>query len=783
MKNKTTMSKTIARFAFFAMCSFPLMGAFQSKAQVINTLAGTGSAGYSGDGGAATAAAITTPSGVAVDASGSIYFSDPVNSVIRKVTTAGAISTVAGTGTSGYNGDGIAATAAQLYAPKGITFDASGNMYFADQLNQRIRKIDVSGTISTVAGSGYQGFWGDGGSAVSAGLSYPTAVAFDDATGSLYIADALNSRVRKVDAGGTINTYGDGGFATPIGVCMGGGELYVSEWSTNRVSKVNLTTGSVTRLVGSSVAGYSGNGGAASSARLHGPTGVAYDASGNLFITDGGNHVIRKVTPSGIISTYAGTTSTGYNGDGINALTATMEPDLIALDAAGNIMLCDAANNRLRFISTHTPSFAYNASASLSLCQNSVAYPINTVLRMKDIDAGETLTISVVSGPSHGSAAASYTATATGGYITPTGLSYTPATGYTGSDAITVKVSDGNTSSIITINFTVNPAPSAPVISGASSVCLAGTTTLTASPAGGIWGATDGNSTVGSATGIVTGTGGGNTTIYYNSPYNAYGCRTQSRTTLAVIGTPSAGTLTGASSVCPGASATLSSGITGGSWSSSNAAIATVAPGGIYTAIASGVANISYTVSNGCYSSTAVKIVTVTGPTVPGPIGGVPYLYPGATQPMTNSLSGGIWSTSDSSVAPITSSGIVLGYAVGSCTIYYAYTNGCGITSTVSKNITVLSGYGRNAGHVQEATIAGGFTIFPNPTSGVVTLEVGGATGNMDVTVYDIAGKTIRTINSGNTKAEIDFSGLQSGTYIIKAFNAGNAYTGKVLVQ
>ena len=229
----------------------------------ITTVAGGGTRGFSGDGGLAVGAQLCGPSGVAVDGAGNLYIADNANNRIRKVDAAGRISTVAGSrgvgcfgGLGGFGGDGGAATAAQLYGPFDVALDAASNLYIADWLNYRIRKVDADGNISTVAGNGTFGFGGDGGPAVAAQLNAPEGVAVDGA-GNLYIADTWNQRIRKVDAAGVISTVaGDG-------------------WR-----------------------GYGGDGGAATAARLYFPRGVALDGAGNLYIAEWGNDRIRRLTPA-----------------------------------------------------------------------------------------------------------------------------------------------------------------------------------------------------------------------------------------------------------------------------------------------------------------------------------------------------------------------------------------------------------------------------------------------------------------------------------------------------
>lgn len=275
----------------------------------ISTYAGTSIYGFSGDGGPAINAQLSSPRGICTDASGSLFIADHFNSRIRKVSPGGIISTIAGTIINGYSGDGGLAINAQINYPFGITVDISGNIYFADQGNYRIRKINTAGVISTFAGTGVGGFSGDGGSAALAqiGDAYGLAV---DASGNIYIADYSNNRIRKVNSSGTISTFagtgvqgfsGDGGTAInaqlnlPVGVTVDAlNNVYVSEYGNNRIRKIN-PAGIISTFAGNGVNGFSGDGFAATLAQIDGPIGIAIDASSSLYIADRNNERVRKV--------------------------------------------------------------------------------------------------------------------------------------------------------------------------------------------------------------------------------------------------------------------------------------------------------------------------------------------------------------------------------------------------------------------------------------------------------------------------------------------------------
>jgi sugar lactone lactonase YvrE len=363
---------------------------------MISTVAGNGESGYSSDGVLATSAQLNFPRGIVVDALGNIYIADTRNSRIRKVTnpgSSGIISTVAGNGESGYSGDGELAILAQIGYPICVAVDGSGNIYFADALNNRIRKVTnpgSSGMISTVAGDGTASFSEDGVLAISAQLGAPPGLCLD-ALGNIYITDSFNHRVRKfgqapptsspsaspttlsptasptvfsdiittIAGDGTPGWVGDRRLATlaqlksPYGVAVdASGNIYIADTGNNRIRKVTKSTGIITTVAGDGVMRYSGDGGPATSARLNQPFGVAVDASGNIYIADGGNHRIRKVTnfgSSGTISTVAGNGEYGYSGDGGLATSAQLyAPTGVAVDASGNIYIADTENHRIR---------------------------------------------------------------------------------------------------------------------------------------------------------------------------------------------------------------------------------------------------------------------------------------------------------------------------------------------------------------------------------------------------------------------------------------------------
>jgi uncharacterized protein (TIGR03437 family) len=330
---------------------------------IITTVAGNGTAGSGGDGGPATSAQLSAPWSVAVDASGTLYIADSGNNRIRKVSPNGVISTFAGNGTGKFSGDGPALTSS-LNSPHGVYLDGAGNVYIADTSNNRVRKIGADGMLVTVVGTGQGGFAGDGGPALQAHVTNPWAVTMD-ASGNLYIADIEDFRVREVTTDGKITTIagnggmgfsGDGGPAvqaqlTPVAVAVSaGGTVYVADQVNQRVRAI--TNGTITTIAGMGFYRYRGDGGMATAAVLNGPYNVAFDTQGNLFLTDQENDAIRTIHPNGVISTIAGTGVPGDTGNGGPAASATLfAPWGLGLDTNANVYFTEAYTNYVRKVS------------------------------------------------------------------------------------------------------------------------------------------------------------------------------------------------------------------------------------------------------------------------------------------------------------------------------------------------------------------------------------------------------------------------------------------------
>jgi sugar lactone lactonase YvrE len=361
-----TLPNHTMRYLYITLIScFLALNLPMANAQIITTVAGKGTAGFYGDGGKADTSKLYHPTGVAINASGNVYIADFDNNRIRMVSPSGIISTFAGNGIAGYSGDSDSAKYAELYNPQGVAIDAAGNVYIADEGNQRIRMVNTAGIISTFAGNGILGYSGDGGQATAAEFDYPAGVACD-ASGNVYIADIYNNCIRKVNTVGIITTIagngsaayaGDGGNATaaelffPQGVaCDASGNVYIADEANQRIRMVN-TAGIISTFAGNGSEGYSGDGGQAWQAELYNPYGVACDASGNVYIADISNQRIRRVNSFGIIRAIAGKGIQGYSGDGGQSTTAELnDPQGLAIDAVGNLYIADSGNNRIRMV-------------------------------------------------------------------------------------------------------------------------------------------------------------------------------------------------------------------------------------------------------------------------------------------------------------------------------------------------------------------------------------------------------------------------------------------------
>lgn len=388
------MNNNFSNLAFqvVVVCVLIVFTGLSVRAQNIVTVAGTGYAGFNGDGKIATLAEIDGQTGAAIDPEGNVYISDFNSNRIRKISVSGIITTVAGTGTPGFSGDGGPATAAKIFGPMGLALDKSGNIYFADNYNQRIRKIDMAnGNIATIAGSGESGFAGNGAPATLAKFQSPEGIAVD-ANGNVYVSDCDNNCIRKIGTDGIIRAYAGNalGMGTGVGSCWGDGKaavnaelnhpkgltidaqgnLYFADCFNHRIRKIN-TNGIITTVAGAGEAGYAGDGHIATAAALHYPVDVAVDQAGNLFISDHANHRIRMVNTQGYIATIAGTGELGFSGDGEQATLAKLaNPGFVEIGSNGNLYIGDNDNNRVRMVMFNAATTVTNHAAPLMRAPN-----------------------------------------------------------------------------------------------------------------------------------------------------------------------------------------------------------------------------------------------------------------------------------------------------------------------------------------------------------------------------------------------------------------------------
>jgi len=318
----------------------------------VSTFAGSTTAGYAD--GTGSAASFETPSGVAVDSNGNVYVADTDNQEIRKITPAGVVSTLAGSTTVGH-ADGTG-SAASFQAPGGVAVDSNGNVYVADTHNYAIRKITPAGVVSTLAG-GAPGKADGTGSAASFDL--PTGVAVDS-NGNVYVADSFNYAIRKITPTGVVSTLAGSGavgaadgtgraasFYLPNGVAVdGSGNVYVADWGNNAIRKIT-PAGVVTTLAGSTTITPGNDDGTGRAASFSIPAGVAVDSSGNVYVADYVNNEIRKVTSAGVVTTLAGSTTAG-NADGTGSAASFKQPHGVAVDSNGNVYVADQGNNAIR---------------------------------------------------------------------------------------------------------------------------------------------------------------------------------------------------------------------------------------------------------------------------------------------------------------------------------------------------------------------------------------------------------------------------------------------------
>jgi hypothetical protein len=814
-------------FCIALVIGFPL----QSRSQVITTFAGNGSFGYSGDGFAATNARLDSSTSLAMDGAGNVYISDQFNNVIRKVSTTGIITTIAGSGIHGFGGDNGPATAAMLSQNWGIASDYYGNIYVADQNNIRVRKISTSGIITTIAGNGLPGDTGDGGPATDAKIGPPLGIAADH-SGNVYFGDPNNHCIHKIDGSGIITTFagnrtygfsGDGGPATTAQLTYFYGlavdrlnNLYICDGENNRVRKVN-TGGVITTVAGNGVAGFGADNVPATGTSLNLPTGIYVTAAGNIFVADCFNHRIRKIDEAGFITTVAGTGTMGYNGDGIPATNARLNrPSAVLVDTLDNIYLSDLENGRVRKVN-NVLSFTGGDFQGLNVCENTTPIAINSLLAVLDIYTGINDTWTLQTPPVHGTAIVGYSATSTGGVLTPTGLTYTPASGYTGHDSFKVRVASTLFSDIITIYVSIDPFVSAGTITGPTSLCVGASILLSNTTPGGVWTSNElATVTPLTLSANIMGVAPGLDTINYTISNSCGTVFTSKIVTINPL--PDAGLVWGPGEVCKGSAIAMLPTVAGGTWSASSIIVTVNATGVVY-GISPGSATVIYTVSNSFCTATVLHPVTVEVSPDPGTILGPLKLCVGAQITLTNAIAGGTWS--GDVLVSIAPTGVVSGISAGVGNITYAVTNSCGTVITVRpitvyappdppvisedqgllsvpstfasyqwfENGTLIQGavydttsaLKTGAYYVEVTNVAGcssasqtlehvdcginEIELFPNPTASVLYIQW---CKKVMVRVMAMDGREIAVVKQAN---KIDMSGLPNADYMITVFD------------
>lgn len=370
MNQKSRLNPIAGFLSMTLLCAVTVSsaGTVGRRVAVIDTLAGDGNAGYSGDGGPAGQARINNPFGLVRSADGALYFCDTLNHSIRKITPGGIITTVAGTGRSGYSGDGGPARQARLNEPYEVRFDRRGNLYFVERLNHVVRRVGArDGVISTVAGTGAAGFSGDGGPATRAALSQPHSLQFDRA-GFLYVCDIGNHRIRRIDPNtGIIDTFAGTGVRapTPDGAALSGtpldgpraidfdrrGDLWLALREGNAVYRIDMKRRRLHHEAGTGKKGFTGNGGPARQATLSGPKGIAVGPDGDIYLADTESHSIRKIDRRrGTLELVAGTGEKGDGPEGDPTACKLSRPHGVFVDRDGSILIGDSEAHRIRVI-------------------------------------------------------------------------------------------------------------------------------------------------------------------------------------------------------------------------------------------------------------------------------------------------------------------------------------------------------------------------------------------------------------------------------------------------
>ena len=739
----------------------------------VTLFAGNGSAGYLGDGGQATAAELNVVNAVVSDTFGNIYIACTGNNAIRKVnSSSGIITTIAGNGFGGYGGDGGPASAAFLYNPKGLWLDKYGSIYINDYSNYRIRKIDSSGIITTIAGTGVMGNTGDGGPATLAECQ-PYISICEDARGNVYFGDQAHSTIRKIDtlgiittfAGDSLATYSDGWEfvsdgvpALGTGLTVGGmtfnsnGFLFFDDTYNNRVRVID-GGGIIHTVAGDGVYGFTGDGGNSDSAEIGYPSGLVFDRCGNLYISQIGPGCIRKVT---------------FN-PSVSALTG-----LLSVCQGASITLVDTSSGGTWSASNSNATISsVGAVIGIASGTDTITYSITNVCGTNYVTAVVTINplpfVDSISGMNEicAGAVVTYTDTTTGGTwsLSNTDGSLTSGgvfTGLTGGiDTIFYAITNTCGTVYASKSVAIDPGIDTAVITGSTSICAGANDTLWASIAGGILSSSSGVLTSGPDTAsiVVAGLVVGADTITYSI---ANACGTGIATTILTVNAlPEAGAISGFPTYCLGAAYTLSDTVGSGSWSSSDSEIVSVSNSGAINCLYGSTATITYSLTAGGCSAYATTDVTVSSYPDAGVITGADTVCVGVMTTLTDTFSTGItqWIVTDSLLATV-AAGTIMGLAAGTDTAIYRVTNSCG-TGIAQKTITIQSS--PNAG-----TIICPDSICTGATASL-TDSVPGGTWRVSNALALLSGNTLTGVSTGNDTVYYSLSNACGTTTISQA--------------
>jgi len=692
------------KYTLYLIVSIFLIISSTACAQIISTYAGNGIYGYSGDNGPATGAKLKWPTSLVINSGGNLVFTDQLNFRTREVTSSGIITSIAGNGLDSFYGDGGPATASYTSDCWGVATDPAGNIYLTDQLHYRVRKINTSGIISTIAGSGTQGSTGDNGPATSAEFSRPIGIT-SDRNGNIYICDQDYKTIKKVSPSGFLTNYagiphlstgysGDGGpatnadFSSIYGLSTDKtGNLYICDAGNNCIRKVD-TNGIISTFAGTGIAGFSGDGGPATSCKLHNPTGIHVDRDGNILITDCLNGRIRRINKYGIINTISGTGTMAFSGDGGICTIATLDsPANVTTDSANNIYIADTYNNRIRKI-TMVLFFA-NHTVHLNYCQNTPLVQLDSVLGASDHAIGLMDTWSIVPGftPHHGTAYVVDSAPASGANIIPAGSGayYVPDFGFVGTDTIKVIVTNGIATDTETVYITMDPfINNAGKITGDSMVCAGSSILLSDTATGGKWTVTNLKAIV--ISGVVTGEMAGTDTIIYTVANTCGHASVMKEITVNAL--PFTGAITGGPNVCVGASVVFTDTVTGGTWTLTNndASVASILTDCNINGLRPGKDTIYYTVTDSFCTAHASLDITIIALPTSAITGGFPVICTGSNDTLTGLPPGGTWTlsnTTNASFDSVAGGGILTGLTAGADTLTYMVTNYCGTAIAV----------------------------------------------------------------------------------------------------